>query len=186
MLPTTLDLDAPQDWRPAPMPGANLPLDLVRLASPRARFTIHGRFPLGFERLTPGGYQAAEEFLVLEGELELEGRTYTRGDLTVVPPGYRRTEMRSPGGCRVLAWFSGLPDFVGHDRLTPGPDPVVSAAVHTGAALPSSPGGYWGCGEVPAGTGAVDVISAALDRWSRFEQAEPPLGPTDLVRRERP
>jgi len=128
-LPTDLDLTVPQDWRPAPMPGANLPLDLVRLASPRDRFTIHGRFPGGFERLVPGGYVAAEEFLVLEGELELADVVYRRGDLTVIPAAYPRAGMRSSEGCRVLAWFGGLPEFLPADRLPPSEGAVVSVAI---------------------------------------------------------
>lgn len=182
-LPTELDLGAPSEWRPAPMPGANQPLAMFRLASPRDRFTIHGLFPRGFERVVPGGYAAAEEFLVLEGELELEGMRYRPGDLTVVPAAFPRTSMRSPDGCRVLAWFGGLPDFVPHDALPACDGAIESVSVHATDDLPTSPVASWARGFVPDGDGEAEVITAGLGRWHRSAGAAPGAG--DLVRRER-
>jgi hypothetical protein len=182
-LPTALDLSAPPEWRAAPMPGANQPLQLVRLASPRDRFTIHGLFPRGFERVVPGGYAAAEEFLVLEGELELEGVVYRRGDLTVVPAAYPRTAMRSTGGCRVLAWFAGPPAFVPHEDLPPCEGAIQSVSVDATGDLPGSPVASWARGALPDGDGEVEVVSAGLDRWCRATGVEPAA--RDLVRRER-
>jgi len=185
---TALDLTNHQDWQPAPMPGANLPLDVVRLASERGRFSIHGRFPPGFERAVPGGYVASEEFLVLEGELESEGRVFRRGDLTVVPPAFPRTAMRSPLGCRVLAWFGGLPDFVAHDALPVCVESIASAPVTGSDPLPTTPVANWRRGAVPTGEGPVEVITADLGRWRRTELAGSvdslALDEGDLVRRE--
>jgi len=183
MRPTELDLTADHELRPAPMPGANLPLDLVRLDSPADRFSILGRFPAGFERTVPGGYAAAEEFLVLDGELELEGRLLGRGDLTVVPAGYPRTGMRSERGCLVLAWFGGLPDFRPHDELPACDARVTTVRVDGDDELPESPVASWARGEVPAGDGPVELVTAGLDRWTRAGTPAPGAG--DLVRRER-
>jgi len=183
MRPTDLDLTVDHQLRPAPMPGANRQLDLLRLDSPPDRFSILGRFPAGFERTVPGGYAAAEEFLVLDGELELEGRLLRRGDLTVVPAGYPRTEMRTEQGCLVLAWFGGLPDFRPHDELPPCDVPVTTVRVDADGELPASPVASWARGEVPAGDAPVEVITADLTRWTRSGAPAPGAG--DLVRRER-
>ncbi|MCB1004715.1 MAG: hypothetical protein KDB35_11085 [Acidimicrobiales bacterium] len=182
MLATDLHLDGDHDWRAVPMPGADHDLEVVRLASPRGRFSILGRFPAGFERAEPGGYLAAEEFLVLDGELELEDLVLRRGDLTVVPGGYARRGMRSPQGCLVLAWFGGLPDFLPADALPPCSTPIVTVRVDAGDALPASPVALWSRGSVPLGDGEVEVVSAALDRWTRGGSPAPSSG--DLVRRE--
>lgn len=183
MLLTEVRLEADYDWSAAPMPGANRDLELVRLASPRDRFSILGRFPAGFARVVPGGYLAAEEFLVLDGELELEGRLLGRGALTVVPAGYQRTEMRSPKGCLVLAWFGGLPDFLPPDALPPCADPVETVPIWGSDELPISPIAGWRRGAVPEGSGEVEVISADLTRWTRTAHPAPAIG--DVVRRER-
>ncbi len=115
---TDLDLTASdQSWREVPMPGANLGLELVPLASSGETFAILGRFPAGFDRPTPGGYYGAEEFLVLDGYLELEGQRYSRGDLTFVPANFLRTQMIAPEGCTVLAWFGGAAIFRTADEL---------------------------------------------------------------------
>ena len=180
---TELRLDADQDWRAAPMPGANQDLQLVRLASPRDRFSILGHFPAGFERAVPGGYLAAEEFLVLDGELELEGRPLGCGALTVVPAGYPRTRMRSSPGCLVLAWFGGLPEFLPHDALPPCSDPIRTVPVGGDRELPVSPVAAWRRGAAPPGAGEVEVVSADLALWTRT--ADPTPGAGDLVRRER-
>lgn len=124
---TELDLTASeQPWREVPMPGANLGLELVPLASAGETFTILGRFPAGFDRPTPGGYFGAEEFLVLDGHLEIEGRRYVRGDLTFIPANYLRTAMQAPEGCTVLAWFGGAAIFRTADELG---DKAVSEGV---------------------------------------------------------
>lgn len=178
------DLHA-QPWRHAPMPGSNGAIDLVPLAAPDGHFTILGRFPAGFERLTPGGYHAAEEVLLLDGELELEERTYRRGDLVVVPAQFVRTDMRSPKGCVVLAWFAGPADFRPPADLGACADAIASVHV-TGASgrLISSDVAEWSIGDdlVPGDSApTVEVVAADLSRWARG-QAGAPSGDT-LFRR---
>ncbi|WP_296601403.1 hypothetical protein [Nocardioides sp.] len=144
---------------------------------------ILGRFPAGFERSVPGGYLAAEEFVVLDGELELEGELFGRGTLSVVPAGYPRTHMRSPQGALVLAWFGGLPEFLPHDALPPCAEQIRTVRVDGGEALPVSPVSVWRRGAVPPGEGEVEVVSADLSRWTRGAEPAPESG--DLARRER-
>ncbi len=103
------------------MPGANLGIDLVPLQSSGPTFAILCRFPAGFERPGPGGYQVSEDFLVLDGLLQLEGITIERGTVCSVPAGYVRTMMRTSGGCTVLAWFGGPPDYRSADELSGQP-----------------------------------------------------------------
>lgn len=187
--PASLDLTdlAAQRWRYVPMPGSNGGIELVPLASATGLFTIVGRFRAGFERLATGGYRASEEFLLLEGELELEGVTYRRGDLTVVPADYARTEMRSPSGCVLLAWFGGPADFRSADELGECHDIIASIpTVGATAGLPSSDVADWTVGDPlvsNGGAAVVEVVDAGLTRWVR-DPAEAPVA-TDLVRRER-
>ncbi|MCK5891443.1 MAG: hypothetical protein P1U38_07910 [Aeromicrobium sp.] len=190
--PTELDLtdlDA-QPWRQVPMPGSNGGIELVPLAAPEGHFTILGRFPAGFERLTPGGYHASEEVLLLDGELELEGRTYRRGDLVVVPAEFLRTDMRSPQGCVVLAWFAGPAAFRPADALEACTDVITS--VHVSDALGPGDSGplissgvaAWSVGDelVAGASGPVlEVVGAGLDRWAHDPSDPPAAG--DLVRR---
>jgi hypothetical protein len=134
--PTALDLTHdPQEWRSAPMPGASARLDVVRLGSAPGTFAILGRFPAGFERAAVGGYDAAEEFVVLAGELVLDGRRLVRGDLTYVPAGAVRSVMRSERGCTVLAWFTGRADFRTPEELTVTPVGVTTTVSVLGATV---------------------------------------------------
>jgi hypothetical protein len=166
--PTELDLTAPShSWRRVPMPGANDDVALVPLACAPGRFTILAHFAAGFERLTHGGYACSEEFLVIDGELEFEGATYVRGDLTVVPAHLLRTGMRSPRGCVLLAWFGGPADFRTPDELAHADGAVVTVRTSDRSMpLPRSAVGAWARG--PAShDDVVDVVDLELGSWRR-------------------
>lgn len=190
--PSTLSLLEPsQAWRSAPMPGATEPLDLVRLAAAENEFAILGRFPAGFQRSAPGGYRAAEEFLVLCGELELEGRVAARSSLCFVPAHHVRAPMRSPTGCTVLAWFSGPADFRVPAELSPACGSRMSTvdvrtALSSGELLRTEDV-RWTLADGPPPGGwpdTVDVVDLALTRWVHVlpgESADLPDGPL-LVR----
>lgn len=118
--PEFLDATAPDlAWRRVPMPGANQGVDVVPLASAGVTTTMLVRFPEDFERATAGGYHAAEEVVVLTGELCLEGVAYGPGAWLHLPAGLLRTDMRTAVGATVLAWFGGPIDFRAPDELTP-------------------------------------------------------------------
>lgn len=166
---TQLDLTAPeQPWREVPMPGANQGLELVPLASSGETFAILGRFPAGFDRPTPGGYFGAEEFLVLDGHLEIEGRRYSRGDLTYIPANYLRTSMQAPEGCTVLAWFGGAAIFRTAEEL--GDAAVTEGIVSVGVdALLSSDflvtsEASWSVGDLLTGPDD-DGVDLAMSTW---------------------
>lgn len=151
------------------MPGADRPIDLVRLDSAGDTFAILGRFPAGFARPVPGGYAVAEEFLVLDGALELEGTTVEPGALCFIPAHHPRAPMRSPAGCTVLAWFAGPPVFRPAAELTSSPSAAV-AMLTVG----------------PAADGGSLLLTSETD-WRiadarRLQDAEPPVDVVDLAR----
>lgn len=174
-----LDLRAPdQPWRPVPMEGANLGLDVVPLQSAPGALTMLARFPAGFARRTPGGYAATEEFLMLDGELEFETLRHGPGSLVFIPARFLRTSLVSPSGCTVLAWWGGPAEFVAADRL--------DAPVHEGMTCvdvaSSQPGPLLSAGPViwtrqPAGAPVppadADVVDLAMTRWHRASAGPP-------------
>ncbi|QCX27917.1 hypothetical protein [Nocardioides jishulii] len=144
--PTTLDLtrdDLP--WRRVPMDGANGGIDVVPLASAPEEFVILARFPAGFTRDEPGGYHAAETFLVLDGVLRVHDRVVRRGDLTHVPAEFVRSGMSTEDGCTALAWFSGPATFLAPDELGACALPLTTVSVTDapGGVLLSTPEAEW-------------------------------------------
>lgn len=163
--PTELDLTTDEHpWRRVPMDGANRGIDVVPLASHPEDFVLLARFPAGFERAVPGGYHAAETFLVLEGSLQIGDLSVSRGDLTHLPAHHLREPMRTSEGCTALAWFSGPATFRAPDALGECTLPVRTVHVHGASPgeLLDTPEAVWGIVESAAGE-AVDV---ALARWS--------------------
>lgn len=163
--PTTLELTATaQSWRTVPMDGANLPLDVVPLASDADEFVILARFPAGFVRDVPGGYHAAETFLVLDGELTLDGHVVVRGDLTHVPAERVRENMHTVGGCLALAWFSGPAAFVPPDQLGASEGDLRTVRVTDAPRGPllDTPEAAW---KIEVST-AGESIDPQLSRWS--------------------
>lgn len=178
--PTTVDLTtADPRWRDVPMPGANAPFALTRLASAAGTFVLYGRFPAGFTRDVAGGYTVAEEFIVLDGELTIGTATYRRGDLTVIPAGYLRPGMSTVDGCTVLAWFGGPAEFHAAGGLPDAhSDGLVSVPVDRG--LPRG----WTLGSLAAPAAGGDEVTADLRTWRRLAPGYRPV-PTSFVRLER-
>jgi len=178
-----LDLTLPSyPWRDVPMPGATAPLALTRLDSRPGTFVLHGRFPAGFARTVAGGYDAAEEFLVLDGELEIGGNAFRRGDLTYVPAGYVRGSMRSAAGCTVLAWFGGAAEFREPESLAaPVRDGLVTVPFGTALDLPAA---RWLRGRAVPPDAAGDLVAGDLSAWRRLDGT--PVPPDAVVRLEKP
>lgn len=173
------------------MPGANLPIDVVQLEPVGHTFVMLGRFPAGFARPVAGGYAAAEEFLVLTGALELEGTTVESGTLCFIPAHHVRSPMRSPRGCTVLAWFSGLPKFQRAGRLTASPVAAVAMVAVEGAQPDArqlrTTEADWKIADsqvLTAAASPVDAVDLTLTWWARVgpgAHAEMLAGPV-LVR----
>jgi hypothetical protein len=99
-------------WREAPMPGA-APVEMALLPKlPDGGFRAFVKFPAGWSRPDAGHYAVAEEFLVLEGGLSLNGKSWTRGELAWIPAWTLRRGLGSTTGCLVFAWFGGTPRWV--------------------------------------------------------------------------
>lgn len=106
-------------WREAPMPGAS-PVEMALLPKlADGGFRAFVRFPPGWSRPDVGHYAVAEEFLVLEGELGLNGRTWKAGQIGWIPAWQRRHDLRSPAGCLVFAWFGGTPRWMPGEPAQP-------------------------------------------------------------------
>ncbi len=182
-----LDLGCPvRPWRQVPMTGANTGLDVVPLESAPGALTMLARFPAGFARLTAGGYEATEEFLVVHGKLEFEGVTYGRGALTYIPARHLRTRMVAPGGCTVLAWWGGSAEFLLAERLDEPVDDGITSVVpdaDCGGKVLSAGGATWTTHLTVPGEPLTDgdFVDLALTRWQRAA-APVPLAPPFLHR----
>ena len=79
------------------------------------------RYAPGWRRQGDERIDAAEEFYVLEGAFELNGRRYLRDHYAFLPADWPRTSMASPEGCVLLAFFDREPHLrEGHVALAPG------------------------------------------------------------------
>ncbi len=77
------------------------------------------RYPPGYVRSTPEYLTADEEFFVLEGALQINGRLYTKHHYAHLPKGYWRASQSSATGAVVLTFFDREPHAVeadGHGR----------------------------------------------------------------------
>lgn len=72
------------------------------------------RYPPGWSREGPEHIRADEEFYVLDGTLEMDGRCYAADHYAFLPAGWTRQSMRSPGGCVLLAFYNREPELVPH------------------------------------------------------------------------
>lgn len=67
------------------------------------------RYPARWHRTTPEALTAEEEFFILDGDLEINGQTYTRDCYGCFPAGYVRETASSKNGCVALTFFDGEP-----------------------------------------------------------------------------
>lgn len=69
------------------------------------------RYPTGWARLASEALDAAEEFYVLDGELEINGHRFGADHYGHVPRGLQRCSMSAPRGAVVLTFFDAEPLF---------------------------------------------------------------------------
>lgn len=67
------------------------------------------RYPPGWSREGPEHILSDEEFFVIEGALEMDGRRYGPDCYGFLPAGWTRGHMASPEGCVVLAFYNREP-----------------------------------------------------------------------------
>ncbi len=70
------------------------------------------RYPAGWLQQGAGYLNADEELFVLEGSIEINGRTYGEYGYAFLPAGYRRDTFSVSSGAVVLTFFEATPDFV--------------------------------------------------------------------------
>ncbi|MGI5489919.1 hypothetical protein [Microtetraspora malaysiensis] len=103
---TYLDRDLP--WRGFTIPESAPDVSLAALhTGPAGSFLVLVRFPPGWARPGRGHYACDEEFVVLQGEIEVSGTVFRAGARGWFPAGRERSDCRSSGGALALAWFSG-------------------------------------------------------------------------------
>lgn len=91
-----------------PIPDSSPPVGSARLHnSDTGWFSAIVRFPQGWLRDVRGAYASAEEFVLLDGTLEMNGLRHVPGRAVRVPQHGVRWHTESPGGALALAWFSG-------------------------------------------------------------------------------
>lgn len=95
-----------------PIPDSTAAVKMHRLhAWENGNSVMIVRFPAGWSRPIDGSYECAEEFLVLEGELQMSGDTAVAGDHVWVPPHSLRLGAFTSNGALALAWFYGPPKW---------------------------------------------------------------------------
>lgn len=108
------------EWHNAPMPGSNGPVELARLPQlDDQAFRAFVRFPAGWARPGAGHYAVPEEFLILDGDLSLNGITWKTGGYAWIPAHRVRSGSVSVDGCLAFAWFGGPPRWVAGEALAP-------------------------------------------------------------------
>jgi hypothetical protein len=117
------------EWKRADMPESNAPVELAplpRLAD--GAFRAFVRFPAGWRRPAAGHYPVAEELLIVEGDLGMNGVTWRAGGYAWVPARKLRLESRSDSGCLAFAWFAATPRWIsGEPAEAPLPQDVTLA-----------------------------------------------------------
>jgi len=106
-------------WQSAPMPYGSGPVEVARLPAPGGKFLAFVRFPAGWSRTVPVVYQAAEEFVILQGELRINGQCWGARTYGCVPAGLTRTLTESREGCLAWARFHGSPKPAQVDGAAP-------------------------------------------------------------------
>lgn len=126
-------------WGPSPWPhlaGCHVKL-LSRDAATGAASALV-RFPMEWAARAAGALSAGQEFLVLEGALDVNGRRYEQDCYAALPAGYPYRSCQSPAGAIALAFFDAEPHF------------------EAGA----------GAGDTPPPSGTVEFLDAYRMRWS--------------------
>lgn len=167
-----VDLDGDLDWTEFPIPGGNIPARIATLhvdAVTRGR-TLLVRFPDGFRRDAVGWYECAEELVVLDGALEMSGRTYRPNEWAWIPAGApRRDTVAAP-------FLLAVARFDGPARWVPGEgdsrEPVLHEPLNAHPRVLRE-GSAW-LVNVPPGAAPRDteLVSIATRTWARVSAGE--------------
>lgn len=120
--PHTMFIQAPDlPWRPGLYSGARPEVEskLLSIDEAGTDATTVVRYPAGWSRPNPEHLTAHEEFLVLDGALEINGIRYEAQHFGFLPAGYVRERAASPEGATVLTMFYDAPQVVAGAPATP-------------------------------------------------------------------
>ena len=108
-------------WQDMPMPDANAPVRLAVLSSVAPRhFWALVVFPPAWQRVRPGHYSVDEDFLLLQGDLTINGIPWHAHEHGFVPAHTLREQTESQRGCVACARFHGRPQWhAGRSALAP-------------------------------------------------------------------
>jgi hypothetical protein len=98
------------------------------------------RYPPGWERTAPEHLLTHEEFLVLDGALELNGRRYEPQTYAFLPAGYVREQAGAPHGAVLLTMFYGPPRSCAGAPADSGFDPRLLVEYVNPLAMDWDPG----------------------------------------------
>ncbi len=121
-------------WQAAelPLPGAAVEFKRLSEDAGSGAASLLVRYPAGY-RLPAGALAVDEEFLVLDGALEIGDRVYGPFAYAHWPAGYRAGERHSPEGAIVLTFYSATPAPAIRDAH---PDPTRLVEHLDGFAVP--------------------------------------------------
>lgn len=147
-------------------------------------------FPIGWSRPIDGSYECAEEFIMIEGELQMSGDKFYPGDHAWVPPHSPRIAAFSPEGAVALAWFYGAPQWNRMNGVTRAVSQVKTHidANSFGEIRPKNANGLTGQTiKLPPSRyitpSDCEVIDLANHTWSMYEAgSEVMLTPLSLIR----
>lgn len=106
------------------------PLEVHPIRADGRTSVLLARFRAGWVRHRPVRCTAAEEFIVLDGTIEVNGSVLGPGSVAHVPAGAARTTTTSVEGCTAMAWF------VGHLRWEDVEDPSAPGRPDPGRSNP--------------------------------------------------
>jgi len=99
-------------WQTVPMPYSTGPVSLARLPASNQDFLAFVRFPPGWVRSQAVVYEAAEEFVILEGELRIDDQRWVAPAYGCIAAGAVRRLTEAQTGCLAWARFHGSPRAV--------------------------------------------------------------------------
>lgn len=119
-------------WRTEALPGPLATVDCKTLSrdTETGACSVILRIPPGWSRPTPEHLTAAQEFFVLDGELEIGSQTYGLDAYGYLPAGYPRPRQASKSGAVILSFFDRRPDWTPGTAATTGADAVPYLNLH--------------------------------------------------------
>ena len=99
-------------WLPGGLPGgtrADAEAKILSADPARGDCSVLLRYPAGWSRPDGEALAAEEEMYVLDGAIEINGRSYGRDTYACFPPGHVRRSAASQRGCVTLTFFDRKP-----------------------------------------------------------------------------